>query len=251
MRKPFLCWLALALLGLAPCARAQPTARGVIEKAVQAHGGVEQLAKLKALRIKSKGTAALLPGADLVAFTGETTAQLPGQIRNVMEFEIQGKKHTLVQVIDGDKVALTLDGQAQPLREALIAELKELTYAERVNALLPLLHDASHELALVGEGKVNGQPALAVQIRSRGHKDIVLHFDRASGLLVKAERRTLDTATLKEVPQEEYYGAYKEVEGLRRAMQVTVFKDGKKFLEGEVTEVRFLDRLDPSVFAQP
>jgi len=105
MHKRFPWWLALALLGLAPCARAQSTARAVIEKAVQAHGGVEQLAKLKALRIKSKGTAALLPGADPVAFTGETTAQMPGQIKNVMEFDLQGKKHTLVQVIDGDKVA--------------------------------------------------------------------------------------------------------------------------------------------------
>jgi hypothetical protein len=186
-----------------------------------------------------------------VTFLGETTAQMPGQIKNVMEFDYQGKKHTLVQVIDGDKVAITLDGQAQPLREALIAELKELTYAERVNTLLPLLHDASHELVLVGETTVNDKPAQAVRVRGREHRDIVLHFDKASGLLVKAERRTLDPATLKEVPQEEYYGAYKEVDGLRRAMQVTVFKDGKKFLEGEITEVRYLDRLDPSVFAQP
>src|SRR5947208_3438225 len=104
MHNCFPWWLAVALLGLAPWARAQPTARSVIEKAVQAHGGVEQLAKLKALRIKSKGTAALLPGADPVGFTGETTAQMPGQIKNVMEFDLQGKKHTLVQVIDGDKV---------------------------------------------------------------------------------------------------------------------------------------------------
>jgi hypothetical protein len=251
MHKRFSPWLVLALLGVPPCAQAQATARAVIEKAVQAHGGAEQLAKLKALRIKSKGTAALLPGSDPIAFAGETTAQMPGQIKNVMEFEVQGEKHTLVQVIDGDKVALTLDGRTQPLNETLVAELKELTYAERANTLLPLLHDASHELALLGETKVNGQPATAVRVRSRGHKDIVLHFDRASGLLVKAERHTLDPATLKEVSQEEYYGSYKEVDGLRRAMQVTVFKDGKKFLEGEVTEVRFLDRLDPSVFGQP
>src|SRR4051794_7527394 len=105
MHKRFSFWLALALFGLPPWALAQSTPRAVIEKAVQAHGGAEQLARLKALRIKSKGTVALLPGGESVAFAGETTAQMPGQIKNVMEFEYMGKKRTLVQVIDGDKVA--------------------------------------------------------------------------------------------------------------------------------------------------
>src|SRR5262245_33757222 len=103
MRKRFSFSLSLALCVLPLGAQAQPTPRAVIEKAVQAHGGAEQLARLKALRIKSKGTAFLLPGGDPVAFTGETTSQMPGQIKNIMEFRLLGEKHTSIQVIDGDK----------------------------------------------------------------------------------------------------------------------------------------------------
>ena len=68
---------------------------------------------------------------------------------------------------------------------------------------------------------------------SRGHKDVVLRFDRMSGLLIGAERRTLDPNTLREVVQEEIYGDYKDVAGLKKPMKVTVNKDGKKYLQAE------------------
>ncbi len=249
MRRIAICGMLLGLALAAEEARGQDDVRAVVEKAVAAHGGKERIGRTRAVQTRTRGT--LSVGGTEAAFTAETFAQLPGQIKNVLECEVQGKKQTLVQVINGDKVGLSVNGQAQALGERVLAELKELQYAERVNTLLPLLEDASLELSAAGEGKVNGAATVGVRVASRGHKDIVLHFDRSSGLLVKAERRTLDPSTLREVVQEEQYADYKDVDGLKRPMKVTVSKDGKKYMQAEVVELRYLDKLDDKVFSQP
>jgi hypothetical protein len=233
------------LLGTA--ARAQEEARAVIARAVAAYGGADRLARLGCLRVTTQGTVRLA-GAD-APFAAETTVQLPGRMRNVLHADLQGQTHTVTQVIDGDRVAVLVDDRAQPLKEPAAAELRELLYAEQVHTLTPLLRDPAYRLSLAGDGPVAGRPAVAVRVASAGHKDVVLWFDRDTALLVKAERRALDADTLRDVAQEEYFSDYRESDGLRRPRKVVVYKDGKKFMEGEVVTIKYLDRVDESTFA--
>jgi hypothetical protein len=154
-------------------------------------------------------------------------------------------------VVNGDKAAVTINGQPLPLKEQHVAELKEVLHGERVNTLVPLLRDKGYELTAAGEGKLDGRPTLGVKVSSRGHRDIVLHFDKETGLLVKSERQALDLGTLKEIAQEERYSDFKDVDGLRRPLKVTVLRDGKKYMEGEVAQLQFFDKLDDGEFTQP
>jgi hypothetical protein len=243
----------LAILGLLCVtpgwASAQEDARLVIEKAVAAHGGKDRIGKIKAVHTRTRGTLFIAGGES--PFTAETLAQLPGQIKNSLDCEVQGKKQSLVQVVNGDKVYLTVNGEAQALGAKVLAELKELQYAERVNTLLPLLEERGFELTLLREGQINGQPVQGVKVASQAHRDVVLYFDKATNLLVKAERKTLDPATQREIVQEEYYGDYKDVDGLKRPVKITVARDGKKYMQAEVVEIRYLDKLDDKVFSQP
>jgi hypothetical protein len=242
--------LVVGLIGItAPIVRAQDDVRAVIEKAIAAHGGKERIAAIKAVQTKTRGT--LMIGGAEAPFTAETIAQPPGQIKNTLDCEVQGKKQSLVQVVNGDKVGVSINGQAQAVGDKMLNEMRELQYAERISTLLPLLEDRTLELSAAGEGRVDGVVVVGVRVASRGHKDIVLRFDRTSGLLIGAERRTLDPNTLREVVQEEIYGDYKDAGGLKKPMKVTVTKDGKKYVQAEVLEIRYLDRLDDKVFAQP
>jgi hypothetical protein len=236
----------LLLAQSAARAQSEEEARAVIAKAVQAHGGEEKLTRLRAVGTRTLGT--MYVNNDSVPFTAETTVQVPGQVKNVLECELQGKKRRIVQVINGDRVMRSVDGQAQPLPEEVVAEMHELLHAQRIQTLVPLLRDSTYRLTLLGAGQVNDRPAWGVRVAAAGHRDVVLHFDRATGLLVEAERHTLDPGTLKEVAQAEYFSDYREVEGLRRPMKVCVFRGGKRFLDGEVTDVRFYDHLADSVF---
>ena len=109
---------------------AQDEARAIVEKAIQAQGGEAKVAKLRIMRIKAEGTAALVPGQPDLPFTIEDTWQMPGRYKSSSTFQIMGKKVAQTQVIDGDKGWIHMNGQTQDLPREAVAEMKEQKYAE-------------------------------------------------------------------------------------------------------------------------
>ncbi|HME90451.1 MAG TPA: hypothetical protein VKE49_03445, partial [Myxococcaceae bacterium] len=83
-------WLALLFLGAAHRLEAQEEVRSIIDKAIRAHGGEEKLAKVKAVRAKSKGTIHF--GGARAAYTNTESWQLPDRIKVVTEIDNQGQK---------------------------------------------------------------------------------------------------------------------------------------------------------------
>jgi hypothetical protein len=227
---------------------AQSEARGVIEKAVKASGGADKLAKLKVTRARFKGTGKFEGIA--VALTGEIAAQLPGQMRLEIQAEAQGQNVTLLYVINGGKAWFRVAGETVELKGEELEDQKAGLYAEHVQTLVPLLKDKGFTLGPLGEVKVNGRDAVGVKVASRGHKDVNLYFDKATGLLAKTERRALDDAK-QEVTEETFCSDYKDVDGVKVPMRVVIRHDGKEFMELEFTEYGFLDRIDDSEFARP
>jgi hypothetical protein len=181
---------------------------------------------------------------------GEITTQMPRQMKLDIQVEAQGQNVTLVYVFNGDKAWLQVAGQTTPVKGKELDDLKEELHAQQVETLVPLLKDKAYKLHALGEAKVGGRPAVGVRVESKGHKDVNLYFDKKTGLLVKSERRALDDAE-KEVTEETFYSNYKDVSGVKVPMKVVVHHDGKKHLEMEMTEYRFLDKLDDSEFARP
>ena len=54
-----------------------------------------------------------------------------------------------------------------------------------------------------------------------------------------------------EVTAEEFFDDYKPVGGIQHAHKITVLRDGKKFVEGEITDFTPKEKLDDSTFAKP
>jgi hypothetical protein len=86
--------LALALAVTAPSADEAAPARAVSDKAVQAGGGQAKLAG--AARFTRKATGKFHGPAGPVAFTGEWTVDLPGQVRVAVDSEADGMKFRAV-----------------------------------------------------------------------------------------------------------------------------------------------------------
>src|SRR5262249_15827176 len=156
-------------------------------------------AKLKAAKAKFKGTGEFA-GAT-VALTGEVAHQMPGRMRVEVQAEVQGQNVTLLYVLNGNKAWLQVAGETMALEAQELEDLKEELYAEHVQTLVPLLRDKAYALDALGEVKVNDRPAVGVRVTSRGHKDLNLYFDKATGLLTRSERRALDD-TRNEVTEE-------------------------------------------------
>jgi hypothetical protein len=229
-------------------ARAQDDARALIERAIRAHGGAEALGRIHADKVKFKGT--LVLKGHTTPFLAETTMQLPSKYKHVIETDSGGDKHTLLYIINGDKIYITLDGRPIQADPAQVAEIRNGLELERAKRLVPLLEDKSYQLAVAEEIKVNDRPAVGVRITGRGRKEMRLYFDKEYGLLVRAENR-IDDSKGKEVRQHFFFGDFKEIGGYKRPTKVRAYRDSKQIMEAELLDAKILDKVDETEFAKP
>jgi hypothetical protein len=239
-----------AVLGSASRSQAaEDDAQAIIAKAIKAYGGKEKLGKSKALQLNSKGQIELM-GA-VTAFSQEISSQITGQFKQTLQLDVNSTKVKIITAFDGKKGWLSANGVIQDLPEAAVREMKEAGYLMNVNLLSPLTDKKQFDLSLLGEVQVNSRPAIGVKVSSKGHKDVNLYFDKEKGLMAKIERRKLDFVSGKEVTEERIITEYQEVEGLKTAKKVLINIDGKKLLEAEVTEIKFVDKINDTDFAKP
>jgi hypothetical protein len=159
-------------------------------------------------------------------------------------------KHTILQVVNGDKIYIAIDDKALPADTALRSEIRTGIELRRAQRLVPLLEDKSYQLAVLDELKVNDRPALGVRVTGRGRKEMRLYFDKEHGLLVRAEF-PLDDGKGKQVRQHFFFGDYKDIGGYRRYTKVKAYRDGKQVMEAELLDVKTFDKIDDSEFAKP
>jgi hypothetical protein len=249
MRKFVVCSLALVGLMLnVAAARAGDEPRAVVEKAVKAMGGLDKLTKNTASTMKAKG---MFQGMGLNApWTGEFWSQYPGQMKMVMDMDVMGTNIKFIQVVDGDKAWRSVMGQTTELTGDELDSVRLETHVANIESLAPLLTDKAFALSSLGDGKVNDRAVVGVKVATKGFKDVNLYFDKETAFLTKVERRTLDPMG-QETTAETFYSDYKELEGLKQATKFEIRYDGKKFLDGEVTELKLHPKLDRSHFTKP
>lgn len=241
------------LAALSPCrfvtlsATAAEDARTIVEKAIKAHGGEAKLAKLKTLMSKAKG--ALHLGWD-VPFTQEIAWQWPDRLQNVVRLG-GPMPTTFVEAAAGDDSWSSHNGKLEQLSAVKQDELRTQAHIRRLLLLTPLLQDNTYKLSSLEEIRIDDRPARGVLVSCPGERDVKLYFDSDTGRLAKVERRVLDDAGKKEFVQEELFSAYRDIDGVPTATKQAWRRDGKKILDMEITEVRYLDRLDAATFADP
>jgi hypothetical protein len=239
----------VACLLFAAAARADEQAdlQKVIDKAIKAHGA-DKAAKGKASTFKVKGTVHTM-GMDL-DFTGDYQIQEPDKVRQVMSLNVNGTDLEVVTVFDGKKAWTRVMGNTIDLGEDAITSFKEEVYAGKVTDLTGL-KAKGYKLSALAEKKVGDRAAVGVSVAREGHKDIFLYFDKESGMLLMSERQAKDPMGGQEYKQETRFSNYKDVDGVKRPHKLTIQRDGEKFLEAEVSEMKILDKLDDSTFAKP
>jgi hypothetical protein len=241
----------IGLLALAIPVRAQDDAkvREVVDRAIKAHGGLDNLTKLKANVSKSKGKFYLMGQA--VDFTGETSLQLPDRFRNEVHSKFGDQEFTFIEVINGDKGWAKSRGMTIDMNKEMLAEAKEQMHGANLSQLV-CLKEKDYKLSPLGEMKIGDRPAIGVRVERKGYRDVSLYFDKDKNLLLKLETRVKDfTQGGQEFTSTTVYSDYKKVGGMMVAYKVTIERDGKPFVEAENTEVKVSEKLDDSVFDKP
>jgi hypothetical protein len=238
--------VAVLLLGFTQLAAAEGE-KAIIEKALKAHGGADKLNKFKAVQTKTTGKLDLLGG---INFTSESTVQFPDKFKEVSQLEIMGQQVTATTIYDGKKVYINVNGNAVPVSDKIEEEVKDVM---RMGALMRMafLADKGYELASLGETQVNDRPAVGVRVSRKGAKDVSLYFDKKTGLVAKVERRGVDPMSGQEFTEERIIKEYQDKEGMKAAKKLLINRDGNKYMELDITEVKFLENVDDSEFKQP
>jgi hypothetical protein len=243
----------LVLLGLAVVApvRAddQADARKIIDKAIEAQGGADTIAKNPASTTKLKGK--FYGMGDGIDYTGTFAIQAPNRLHFTIDMTVMGKAVTVIQAIDGDKGWISINGMVVDFPKEALAEAHAGLHLHEVGYLVCLTGN-DYKLSTVGEAKIDDRPAVGVHVERKDRRDINLFFDKETGLLLKTETRAKDPAAGdQEFTDERYYRDYKKVGPVMVPHKVEVNRDGKLFLDGETTELTMSEKLDEGLFAKP
>jgi hypothetical protein len=184
-------------------------------------------------------------------FTAEESVQLPDKFRSDIQIDANGMNIKITQAFDGKKGWVKVADNVMDLDEKQTSELKALLYAGKVAGLIELLKDKNFELSPLGEVKVKDRPAVGVLVKQKGHRDISLYFDKENSLLAKTVTMVIDQMSQSEATQEKIFADYRVVDGRKTPHKVTVLQDGNPYVDVEITEVRVVDRHDPSLFMKP
>ena len=242
MRKVLILAAAVAL---STAARADDAAVKVVKAAVEAHGGAKALTAVKAGDMSIKATLDVM-GTD-VEFAGEAAYSFPDKMSVTLAGEVMGQKIAIVQVVNGDKVKMTVNETAVPVEDKLKDELKQSVAEQQLGLIVPLL-DKKYTLTAEADEKVGAAEAAVVRVAAKGLKDAKLFFDKKTHLLVRIQRQGLNSSGA-EVDAVSDLSDYKKVDGIQTPMTIKVSHDGKAFMTMKVTEMKYLEKLDAKKFA--
>jgi hypothetical protein len=218
--------------------------------AVKALGGEEYLSYLPALQSTEKGKINV-PGAGEAEFTEEMAYMLPDKFKHAFDFEVANQKLHIVGLMVGDKITVeaTANGQAIDLGDNFKEAYKDVPHVLRVGHLTPLVKEKGYELSIIGEDKVEGKKVVGVRVTKKDCKDVSLYFDAETWLLTKMEYQTVDSSSGKEITQQRIFKEYgKNGDGIMVPKKTVVKQDGQTFLESEVVEMKYLEKIDDSEF---
>lgn len=219
----------------------------IIDQAIQAHGGPDALARLNLLERSANGKMFLF-GKER-DFASESMWSLPGRFRDVASLVgDDGNKIPIILVINGKQAWRQVSGQTQDLDGEPLKDVLDELHILRVSTLTPL-KDNEFALDTAAETKVDGKAALVVTARAKGSPDCTLYFDKATGLLLKVERKAKSAGL--EFVKALTFAAHKQFDGVLLPTKVTETLNGNKVVELTVSKYRLPRVLEGKPFEKP
>lgn len=239
---------SLALLATVACVTAVPAdesaeARAVVDRALAAVGGADALGGVRAGVWKTSGTFKGRPSRG--SFRGE----LPGKFRIDSQRPAgNGGTVTVSRIVDGDKGWVVEGEKTTPMSAAQIADVRTSFYHKRLATTLVPLTDPACRLERVGEGQVQGNAVVVIKATHVGYPDVLLSFDRQTGLLAKSEMVARNEATGADRKVEIFFRDYKDFGGFKMASRSKTLHDGEPFVDTEITDFKSVPSLPPETF---
>ncbi len=241
-------WLILAgamLLALASRAGAQASAEAIVDKAIEAHGGIKALERARILTSSQAGK--FVAFATETPFTSDLIVDLPDRYRHTML--IGEEKKPVVNVLNRNQGWFVNGGTTTPMGRDVLTEARDEGFAFHVSKLAPLRREKGFTLQSMPEAKHQGKAVLVVKASMKDRDDIVLSFDKETNLLVKMSRKAaLGGLT---VDKDYYFDGHKVFNGAKLPTKLQELLNGRKCMDYTISSYRFHEKADDKEFAKP
>jgi hypothetical protein len=218
--------------------------KAIVEKAIKAAGGTTNLLKIHAATWKNRGPSEAKNNRLMYG-------EMPDKIRFEWERVEDGKVVHTIKILNGDRGWNVRDGVATPLTPEQLANSQATMYQKSLGYTILPLRDPNLKLSLAGESVVNGKPAVGIKVVKPNMPDVVLYFDKVSGLPAKSIINMKDRQTGAAVKQEINYAHHKDIDGAKVPSRIINFIDGREAYTVDLVEFHAKGKLDEKLFLPP
>jgi hypothetical protein len=228
------------------CTRQKRDPREIIERAIQAHGGKENL--LRSTRTSTKTRGCIFQKGMSINYMAQSSEELPTRLRAELNLEGATPSPRTIIVVNGnlgwekagEKEAVALD-------ENGLADATTGLYERYALCLFPLLEERTYTLTTVAEVKTKERSLIGVSVSATGKRPLQLYFDKATGLIAK--RVTINTVS--GLVHEEHLLDYKDFGGLLYPTRWVAYDGKEKIRELRIIDIDFVAQERPALFKKP
>lgn len=230
------------LLALAAFAQdAAPTVDEIIQKSIDARGGIEKIRAIKTSRMTGK----------MVMMGGQMEAPFIMEVKRPslihMKLEIQGKQ--LVRGFDGTTAWTINPFMGDEPSKLSEDETKDMADTADVDGPLVDYKAKGHTVELQGKEDVNGSPAYKLKINKKSGRTDYNYIDAKSYLPVKSVIKATVQGSQMEV--ESYPANYKPLNGVMIPYSIEQKMNGQTMMQMTVDKVDQNVTVDDSLFQMP
>ena len=236
----------LAMMVAEPAHAADDAAAQVlVDRAISAIGGNKALQKTRNNIIDDAGT--YYGMGEGVPYEGRYVLVLGDVIRYRMDIAGQ-----FVSVTDGDKAWISAMGAVSDVEGVGLEVARREAFVSYALSLIPLQKPSdAFRLGLAEKEVIEGEECAGITIDHEKMPTATLYFDK-NGLIKKTSYRTrAPELGYQEVRYDSIFSDYKVIDGVQTAMKMTMFRDGKKYVESNVKKVTYPESIDESEFKKP
>jgi outer membrane lipoprotein-sorting protein len=226
----------------------------LIDRALQAAGGADQLAKPRAYTFKQELTTRTKKNPAGLTTHSTFYFEPPKKFRMEEEGELGGKSMKYTEVINGNRGWGNRNGARLQLAPQAIAHPLETQQGFGYKFIL-ILRDKTSKAAALGESTSGEQTLVGIKLThpvGRGSEERRLFFDAKTMLLARSELHT-KLATGGEIGSEQTWSDYQTIDGIAVPYKVThTIKDtAGTVVERVYSDFKFADQIDSKLFEAP
>jgi hypothetical protein len=209
----------------------------LLDKAMKAHGGAGNAAKLG--EISFKGKAKVSEGGMEAEFSVDASMSQLDRTRMLLTINANGQNNMATLVLNGAKI-WARDSRRDKTEEApaeVAPMIQSILLAMRA-AATPASLAGRKDLQLThgGKAKVGDADADLLRISRKDLPDITLYYDIQTGLPLKSEAQLKEANQATEMQYAFHFSEFKEVDGVKHFGHVKITRDGKDLVEIELSE---------------